>query len=392
MNILVIPTTDWIYNPNPNRLNFIFDNIVKFGHRVDVLHFQLPIFSHLMPRDTLCNLIALDGIHVRDQSLYYILNSPIIYRAIRKIVFKRNIDVIVSANIMPSFISNFMGVPVVYDYLDHWEESAAVCYKEGSLKRKVVERVVRCISDYNLNHADAVITVTEELRKMIFGRALVSGTSTPPVAVIPNGVDTTLLYPMDKKIMKSVILGLDDEPVIGYIGSLENWIDFEPVFKNLKRLNAKLVIVGSALYTSYEDQLKKRVAHYGIEKDVIFTGHIPYSIIREYISAMDIGLNPLLPMTKNIYSAGGKVFNYLACGVPVLSTNVMSLRQISKESEGGIRFYDSDTFYEIADSMLRAEQHDVSLLRGIAMEYDWIKISSMYKNIIEGVVFGGVKY
>lgn len=56
MNILVIPTTDWIRHPVPNRLNFIFDTLAE-EHEVYVLHFGLKRFSDLPERETKCQLL-----------------------------------------------------------------------------------------------------------------------------------------------------------------------------------------------------------------------------------------------------------------------------------------------------------------------------------------------
>ena len=54
MKILVIPTTDWIRHPVPNRLNFIFDTLAE-EHDVYVLHFGLKRFQSLAARMTKCN-------------------------------------------------------------------------------------------------------------------------------------------------------------------------------------------------------------------------------------------------------------------------------------------------------------------------------------------------
>jgi glycosyltransferase involved in cell wall biosynthesis len=387
MNILVVPTTDWIYNPNPNRLNFIFDNLVQRGHNVYVIHFRLSQFSNNTPRDTWCKLVPVDAIEFKDQSLYYIFNVFRIFKTIKHTVADKKIDVILTANIIPAFLSNFVGGPVVHDYLDHWEESASVCYPNGSFKQRVVKSVVKMITDYNLLHASIIITVTDELKNMILERLEHLGRwrheLSPPVTVIPNGVDTSLLYPMDKDCLKEFNLGSSDIRVIGYVGTLENWVDFEPIFRNLKSLNAILLVVGSALYTSYEQYLHERVRHYGIEQNVVFTGHVPYSVLREYISIMDIGLNPLLPMEKNIYSAGGKIFNYLACGVPVLSTDIVSLRGIASQYPGAITFYKDENLWMVASSIFDGPHPDVGFLRGIAEQYDWEDISIKYEHALE---------
>ena len=68
MRILVIPTTDWIRHPVPNRLNFIFD-ILAEKHDVYVLHFGLKRFSKLQARETKCRLVEASWINVEDPSL-----------------------------------------------------------------------------------------------------------------------------------------------------------------------------------------------------------------------------------------------------------------------------------------------------------------------------------
>jgi len=75
MKVLVIPTTDWIRHPVPNRLNFIFD-ILAERHEVYVLHFDLKRFRNMEERGTNCRLLGASWIEVFDPSLYYILNFP----------------------------------------------------------------------------------------------------------------------------------------------------------------------------------------------------------------------------------------------------------------------------------------------------------------------------
>src|SRR5512136_215088 len=95
MNILVIPTTDWIRHPVPNRLNFIFD-ILAEDNQIYVLHFKLKGFQDLEARDTKCNLIETGWMDARDPSMYYILNFSSHLWDIRKVVREKEIDIILS--------------------------------------------------------------------------------------------------------------------------------------------------------------------------------------------------------------------------------------------------------------------------------------------------------
>jgi spore maturation protein CgeB len=79
---------------------------------------------------------------------------------------------------------------------------------------------------------------------------------------------------------------------------------------------------------------------------------------------MDIGLNPLKMMKKNEYAAGGKVFNYLACGRPVLSSRMVSLERLLGDE---IYYYDNvESFIKQAKIILGAK-HDIQRHRSVAL-------------------------
>ena len=370
MKILVIPTTDWIRHPVPNRLNFIFDNLAE-KHEVYVLHFGLKRFSGLEPRQTRCRLVQADWISVEDPSLYYILNFPYHLWKIRELARSLKIDVILSANILPSFAANFAGVPMVFDYLDHLEESASVYYP-GSALGEMVKQVVRRITRYNLRHARSVITVTKELSDFL------QDLGVRDVTVIANGVDTEALRPLPKESAKSE-LGLKG-PVLGYVGSLEHWVDLENVISALPKIDATLLVVGPGLFTDYGDKIKRMAEELGVIDRIVFTGAVKYQDLSRYISAMDIGLNPLKMMKKNEYAAGGKVFNYLSCGRPVLSSRMISLERLLGDE---IYYYDDvESFVEQVKLMLNSDTEEYAR-RSIAEKYNWKNIAKKYEYVLD---------
>jgi len=369
MKILVIPTTDWIRHPVPNRLNFIFDALAE-EHEVYVLHFALSRFKSLQPRETKCQLVSASLFDAEDPSLYYLLNFPYHFAKIRSLVRREKIDVILSTNILPSFAANFAGAPIVFDYLDHLEESASVYYP-GSAFGELVKRVVRFITRYNLRHARCVITVTNELSQFLRDLGV------KDIAVIANGVDTRLLKPLPAAEAKSS-LGLKGK-VIGYVGSLEHWVDLETVVQALPKLDVTLLVVGPGLFTDYGDLIKSQAESLGVASRVVFTGAVPYSELSRYISAMDIGLNPLKMMKKNEYAAGGKVFNYLACGRPVLSSRMISLERLLGDE---IYYYDDvESFIQQAEAILGSTDPEMRH-RSVAEKYDWRTLAHRYEQIL----------
>jgi glycosyltransferase involved in cell wall biosynthesis len=373
MKILVIPTTDWIRHPVPNRLNFIFD-ILAEEHDVYVLHFQIGKFKKNTPRMTKCHLVESDFINCNDPSLYYLLNWPMHLYKIREIVDDKQIDVIVSANILPSFLVSFTKVPVVFDYLDHLEESASVYYPE-SFFGKIVKICVRKITRYNLKKAIEVVTVTKEFRRFL------DGVGVEKTVIIPNGVDCNALRPMPKDDAKKA-LGLNGN-VIGYVGSLEHWVDLETVVEALVHLDVELIVVGPGLFTDYGEKIKAMAEKLGVLNKIKFIGAVPYSKLGTYISAMDIGLNPLKKMDKNEYTIGGKVFNYLSCDRPVLSSRMFALVE---ELGDNLFYYDAeDDFIDQVKTILESQHEDMKY-RKIAENFDWRSIAKQYEEVLKEIV------
>jgi glycosyltransferase involved in cell wall biosynthesis len=374
MNILVIPTTDWIKHPVPNRLNFIFD-IMAERHNIHVVNFRLKNFKEQKPRKTNCKLHNATALDVNDPSKYYIFNSIYHMFKIREIIKKEKIDVVVSANILPAFLANLVKgkIPVVFDYLDHYEESAATYYPDSFFGR-IVKYGVRWIIHYNLKKADAVITVTSEFKDFLHSIGV------SDVHVIPNGVDTSVFDLVPKEYAKNE-LGLEGN-VIGYVGSLEHWVDLETVVKALPELDVKLLIIGPGLFTDYGEKIKSLAYKYGVIDRIIFTGRVEYSELYKYICAMDIGLNPLKHVKKNDITVGGKLFNYLACGVPVLSSRMRAVENLLGDN---LFIYDDEkTFVRSVNYILETQQIQQDYI-DIAKTFDWKKIEVEYEGVLRAL-------
>lgn len=371
MNILVIPTTDWTRHPVPNRLNFIFD-ILAERHRVFVLHFHLKKFQQNQPRKTKCQPVPSGPIGIDDPSLYYLLNAPFHLASLKNIVEKEKIDVILSANILPSFLANWLGVPIVFDYLDHLEESASVYYP-GSMIGSLIQKCVRVVTKFNLRHAGHIITLTAELQQYLKEIGIKN------ISIIPNGTDTSLLQPVDKESAKQA-LGLGGKTVIGYVGSLEYWVDLETAVHALPELpGIILLIVGPGLFTDYGTRISQLAAHSGVKERVIFTGAVPYEKINLYISAMDVGLNPLKKMKKNEYVVGGKIFNYLSCGRPVLSSRMVALERLLGDD---LYYYDDFSSFITQTKYILKNNENKEYYRSIALRYDWKTLAKTYESVL----------
>lgn len=366
MRILVIPTTDWVGHPVPNRLNFIFDNIAR-RHCVDVCHFKL---FETEKRKTRCNLIPMDDKVEEGISSYYVRN---IFSHGKKIsTLACDHDVIISANLIPGYFANLCDTPAIFDYLDYLPGSAAAYYSKPM--DYLARNAAKVVSWLNLLNAEGIITPAEISKRYL--ENFVDGA----IEVIPNGVDRSIIHASKADIIKeSYELSY---PVLGYVGSLEKWVDLEFVIDLLPEIkkrykNAKLLIIGPGLHTDYAARLREKVEAMDISDSVIFLGRIPYKDLAQYISSMDVGLNPRKDFKMNRMAMGSKVLTYLACEVPVLSSNMPEIEERFGPEEGVFRYASEEEFLGELHRAI-CFNVDPDIIKG----YEWKNLSKKYERTI----------
>lgn len=186
--------------------------------------------------------------------------------------------------------------------------------------------------------------------------------------IVPNGVDTSIFKYLPNAKER---LGLNGF-IIGYVGVLREWVDLKPVFLALKRVNIdiKLLIVGKEGYFEQNINLARSC---GVADKVIFSGMIPYSQVPQYISAMDICLIPFKKSGISENALPLKLFEYMACEKPVVSSELQGV----KRAVGDLVMYarDTDGYAQIFENLYRDNslRHNmgVSGRQFIEKNYDW---------------------
>lgn len=229
----------------------------------------------------------------------------------------------------------------------------------------------------NINNSEYVTLTTESLETTC-------NIPSNKIKIIPNGVNTDNFKPYNKMKEK---LGIENF-IIGYVGVLREWVDLEPVFKILRYLNKeiKLLVVGKEGRYKENIELAEK---YGISDRVIFAGTVPYSQVPKYISAMDICL---IPFAQNGISQNAlplKLFEYMACEKPVISTPIPAIKKIA----GSVVLYATNEAEYLEKINLLYEDKKLRNTLGkqgrkISEEYSWEKITLKLDNLLETVAYG----
>ena len=153
--------------------------------------------------------------------------------------------------------------------------------------------------------------------------------------VIHNSVDTLRFKPdVSKRVAARQRLNIPmDAPVVGFVGRIEKQKRPKSIIEAFAKIvhhhsTAYLVMVGSG---PLEKTVRQMAEELGLKDRVIFTGW--QSKVEDFIPAFDVVLQ-----LSNNEGFGTSTAEAMACGVPVVGTDVPGTRDIlRKRSRGGSR-------------------------------------------------------
>lgn len=183
-----------------------------------------------------------------------------------------------------------------------------------------------------LNRTDVILACADE--KAIDGLIKRSGGKLDRERVIQfaTRVNTETFRPVDRTEARQSVGILQDHPVVvscGRINRVKGW-DF--VLKSFKRFleerpGAQLFFVGDG---EDRDLLRREIDHIELEQHVNITGFQPPEVVAHYLNACDV-------VVVGSHREGWSIamLEALACGKPVVSTDVSGARELIVDGENG---------------------------------------------------------
>jgi len=176
-----------------------------------------------------------------------------------------------------------------------------------------------------------IIASTEQEKEEL---ALFYGASPDRISVIPCGVNLELFQPIARDAAR-LKLGFSDEKIVLFVGRIEPLKGIEQLLKALPHLpdtrGLRLVIVGGDEHSQDEiKRLKELSRSLRIAPSVTFLGLTKQDKLPYFYSAADVCVVP------SYYESFGLVtLESLACGTPVIATDVGALRNIIQPGKTG---------------------------------------------------------
>lgn len=111
-------------------------------------------------------------------------------------------------------------------------------------------------------------------------------------------------------------------PIIGFHGLLADWVDYELIKKVAKHFTGGSVVLIGKVAVDAEEKIK---ALDGVS-NIHLLGRKPYAELPAYCKAFDVALNPFVINELTLAANPLKVREYLAAGLPVVSTDIPEVR------------------------------------------------------------------
>lgn len=201
--------------------------------------------------------------------------------------------------------------------------------RPGSLLQRLFARLERWI---NLG-SDFIVASSGPTVELLVSQ----GVPRERVQALLDGVDTEVFRPLPKEQIRAR-LGLPaGRPIVGYLGILNAYQGVDLLLEAAALLRAQGAKLHFLIMGFPEDRYREKAQRLGLSEMVTFTGRVPYEQAPLYLSAADLAVSPKVSLTE----ANGKLFNYLACGLPTVVFDTPVNREILGEAALYAKFGDA---------------------------------------------------
>ena len=217
------------------------------------------------------------------------------------------------------FLKKLTGVPLLLDYQG---SLTGECIDHGYFGAKSrVAGVFRGIEHMINGFADRIITSSTA------GTAeLVSTWGVQPHVVTPliDGVDTDIFFPQPQRSAREELGIPPDTFVVAYLGILSRYQGTDLLLEAVEQLKQDGIKAFFLIMGFPDERYRAEAQARGLADMIRFTGKVDYAHAPLLLSAADIAVTPKLSPTE----ANGKIFNYMACGLPVVAFDTPVNREV----------------------------------------------------------------
>ena len=380
MNVLYIWDSDY---PWDVRAEKICRSLINHGYRVHLAA------RNLKRRPTYENIHGLHVHRIRtcaNDKLNYALSfpaffSPIWRRFIRRIIRKYDIKLVIVRDLplcpLGIHCARVQGIPCILDMAEDYVAMIKDIW--NARKFQGLNLVVRnpylakLVERYSFESVDHIFVVVDEAIDVVVR----GGGSAAKVTVVSN---TPELDKIDRALPAGVASPLLDKirnhfSAI-YVGGIQMGRGIQTVLdaipKIVERIPDFLFVVLGDGYAS--NHFRKLIQDRQLQDHVLWVGWVAHEEIYQYIQACKVGIIPHLVTDHVNTTIPNKIFDYMALGLPVVSTAAAPMKRIVEEEKCGLVF-DSNDSRDLARVIVEIKDRPTSWsnkgMNAVRNKYNW---------------------
>lgn len=256
---------------------------------------------------------------------YFIKNKPDV------IYLRQN-----SFSFLPTTLCKIFNIPLIIEINGLINDELLMTFSSKSVIPNIYSYLSVTSEKFNYKHCDKIVSVTQNLKETLTD---IYNIDTNKIIVINNGANTDIFKPLPEQESLAKLNLDSSKNYICFVGNLAPWQGVEFLIKAAplilkKHANARFLIVGDGVM---KKEWMKLAGDLGVLDKFIFTGGVPYEMVPTYINAADVCVAPFIKKRNSrIGLSALKMYEYLACGKPVVASDILGVKELLENSGGGI--------------------------------------------------------
>jgi glycosyltransferase involved in cell wall biosynthesis len=341
-----------------------------------------------------------DGIHVHRNYVYATPNKGFIKKTLGHISFMLSSilismkkidkpDVIITSS--PTFFSIFSGylyslrkkADFILEIRDLWP---AAMIELGVMREGLMTKVLEEMELFFYRKSKKLIMVTQSFKENVVSR----GINEDKVYVITNGVNQELFYPKEKNQELINKYNLQNKFVISYVGAHGISQNLSTILEVAKTLKDNKIVAFLFVGEGAEKERLKQIATEEELTNVQFIDAQPKELIPEFYNSSNLCLIPLKNIELFKTFIPSKMFEIMACGVPIVASLEGEAANILNDSKAAIVVKPdnaADIALAIEKLMCDKELYNQMKASGpkfVEKNYSRKKLAEKYLEIIKG--------
>jgi len=239
-------------------------------------------------------------------------------------------------------LKGVLRIPLLFDYQGSLsgESLNHGFFRDPSLILKLFKGLERTIDRL----ADRIITSSDKGRQELIREW---GMAPEKVTDLIDGVDTEIFRPCSRSEARRELGIPEDVKLVVYLGLFNRYQGVDLLLDVISLVRSEDPDVRFLLMGFPDEEYQVKAAEMGIDDVITFTGRVCYDRAPFFLSAGDLAVSPKLAQTE----ANGKLFNYIACGLPT----VVFDNQVNREILGDDGIYvEQGNTRSLADTLISA--------------------------------------